>query len=107
MKTVRVCRNPNCPRCARCAAWHERLDWLGRVETSTAAPASGGLAMGEVLVEDLRDGVIHEGADGFARLARQVLLYWLLLPLLHIPSIRHRVDRELHGACDSACGVRS
>jgi len=107
MKTVRVYRNPNCPKCARYAAWHECLDWLDRVETSTAVPVTGALAMGEVVVEDLRDGVIHEGAEGFALLARQVPLYWPLLPLLHIPGIRRRVDRELHGACDTACGIRT
>jgi hypothetical protein len=105
MKTVRVYRNPNCPKCARYAAWHERLDWLDRVEVSTAVPVTGALAMGEVVVEDLRDGVIHEGAEGFTLLARQVPLYWPLLPLLHVPSIRSRVDRELRGTCDDTCEI--
>jgi hypothetical protein len=107
MKIVRVYRNPDCPKCARYAAWHERLDWLDRVETSTATPRCGKLAMGEVVVEDLRDGTILHGTDGFARLARQVPLYWPLLPLLHIPAIRRRVDSELRGACDASCEIRS
>jgi hypothetical protein len=39
--------------------------------------------------------------------ARQVPLYWPLLPLLHVPDIRRRVDRELRGACDAAaCEIR-
>ncbi len=107
MKTVRVYRNPNCPKCARYAAWHDRLDWLDRVETSTATPATGALAMGEVVVEDLSDRTIHQGADGFALLARQVPLYWPLLPLLHVPGLRRRVDRELRGACDTTCEIGS
>lgn len=108
MKTVRVYRNPRCPKCARYAALHERLDWLDRVETSTATPASGPLAMGEVVVEDLRDHAILHGADAFARLAREVPLYWPLLPLLHIPSIRRRVDREFQGgACHDSCEIPS
>lgn len=107
MKAVRVYRNPHCPKCARYAVWHERLDWLDRVETSTAAPRTGALAMGEVVVEDLRDGTLLQGADGMARLARQVPLYWPLLPLLHVPAIRRRVDREVRGACEETCGVPS
>jgi hypothetical protein len=105
MKAVRVYRNPECPKCARYAAWHRRLDWLDRVETSTAKPRSRKLAMGEVVVEDLRNGSMHHGADGFAVLAHQVPAYWPLLPLLHVPAIRARVEREMRGACDTACGI--
>ena len=107
MKTVRVYRNPDCPKCARHAAMHERLDWLDRVETSTATPRSSALSMGEVVVEDLRDGTILHGAEGFARLAREVPLYWPVLALLHIPAIRSRIDRELRGACDASCEIPS
>ena len=107
MKTVRVYRNPDCLKCARYAAWHRRLDWLDRVDTSTAPPRTGALAMGEVVVEDLRDGTLHEGVDGFAVLARQVPVYWPLLPLLHVPALRRRVDKDMRGACDAACGMRS
>jgi len=35
MKSVRVYRNSTCRKCARYAAWHRRLDWLDRVDTST------------------------------------------------------------------------
>ncbi|HKE48115.1 MAG TPA: hypothetical protein VKB52_08615 [Rhodanobacteraceae bacterium] len=107
MKTVRVYRNPQCPKCARYAAWHRRFDWLGRVETTTSVPASGALAMGEVVVEDLRDGTIHHGADGFSVLAHQVPMYWPLLPLLHVSAIRRRVDTDMRGACDTSCEIRS
>jgi len=107
MKTVRVYRNPECPKCARYAAWHRRLDWLGRVDTSTSIPRGGPLRMGEVVVEDLRSGQIHGGADGFELLAHQVPAYWPLLPLLHVRFMRRRIDREMRGACDSTCEIRS
>ncbi|MET0230986.1 MAG: hypothetical protein ABW186_08665 [Rhodanobacteraceae bacterium] len=104
MKTVRVHRNAHYAKCAHYAASHERFDWLGRVETSTTTPRPGALSMGEVVVEDLRDGTILRGAAGFAALARQVPFYW---PLLRVSAIRRRVDRELAGACDDTCEVRS
>ena len=107
MKTVRVYRNPDCPKCAAYAAWHRRFDWLDRVEITTSVPPGGTLAMGEVVVADLRDGSIHHGADGFSVLARQVPMYWPLLPLLHVPAIRRRVDRDMRGACASQCEIPS
>lgn len=103
MKKARIYRNPKCPKCARYAAWHHRFDWLDRIDTSTATPRSGALAMGEVVVEDLRDGSIHHGADGFALIARNVPLYWPLLPLLHVSGIRQRVDRDMRGS-SANCG---
>jgi len=106
MKTVRVYRNPDCARCAGYARWHERLDWLDRVETSTQMPPGRApLQLGEVIVGDLRDGSLHEGADGFALLARQVPAYWPLLPLLPIARVRRRIEREMRGACDETCGL--
>lgn len=104
MKAVRVYRNPDCPKCASYARWHERLDWLGRVETSAQTPPGHApLHRGEVIVGDLRDGRLHEGADGFALLARQVPAYWPILAVLPIPAVRKRVDRELRGDCNGSC----
>ena len=104
MKAIRIYRNPRCAKCAAYARMHERLDWLARVETSTVTPVGREpLRMGEVVVEDLRNGSRLEGADGFALIARQVPAYWLLLPLLKIPAIRARVDRDMRGACDETC----
>lgn len=104
MKTIRVYRNPDCPKCARYARWHERLDWLDRVETSTGTPAGHRpLRLGEVVVEDLRNRRLLEGAEGFEYLARQVPAYWPLLGLLKIPPLRRRIDREMRGACDGFC----
>ena len=104
MKTVRVYHNPECAACARYARWHERFDWLDRVETSTRTPSGHPpLRLGEVVVEDLRSHRLLAGADGFERLATQVPAYWPALALLKIPPLRRRVDREMRGACDASC----
>jgi len=108
MKTVRVHRNPECPKCGAYARWHCRLDWLDRVETSTATPQGhAALRVGEVIVEDLRAFTLHEGADAFAVLARQVPAYWPLLALLPIAPVRRAVEREMRGACDASCELPS
>jgi hypothetical protein len=108
MKTVRVYRNPDCPKCAAYARWHQRLDWLDRVEISTVTPQGHApLRMGEVIVEDLRDFTLQEGAKAFALLAHQVPAYWPLLALLPIPPVRRAVEREMRGACDDSCELPS
>lgn len=105
MKTVRVHRNPHCAKCARYARWHQRLDWLDRVEDSTQSPFARTMRMGEVSVRDLRDGTLRTGADGMALLFRQVPAYWPILPLLALPAVRRRVEREVAGDCDDHCAV--
>jgi hypothetical protein len=108
MKTVRVYRNPGCAKCAGHARWHTRLDWLDRVETSTATPQGHApLRFGEVVVEDLRDFTLHEGADAFARIARAVPAYWPLLALLALAPVRRRIDAEMRGAHDQVCELHS
>jgi hypothetical protein len=103
MKIVRVHRNPHCAKCARYARMHRRLDWLDRVEDSTASPLPHrSLRLGEVVVEDLRDGSLHAGADGMRLLARQVPAYWPMLPLFAWPRFRRRVDAEVAGARGAA-----
>lgn len=108
MKTVRVYRNPDCPKCAKYARWHIRLDWLDRLETSTDTPQGHApLRLGEVIVEDLRDWTLHEGAGAFGLLARQVPAYWPVLALLPIPFVRRAVEREMRGACADSCELPS
>ena len=97
MKRLRIHRNPHCEKCARYARMHQRLDWLGRVEDSTASPWPRSLRMGEVVVEDLADGALHPGADGMRRLCRAIPAYWLLLPLFRMAAFRRRVDAEVAG----------
>jgi hypothetical protein len=101
----RIYRNPHCARCARYARMHLRLDWLQRLEVSTAPPADGSLRMGEVVVEDLRSGVMHHGAAAFERICRAVPLYAPLRLLLHIPALRRKVDEEFSGDCGDACEI--
>lgn len=103
MKAVRVHRNPDCPTCASHARWHERLDWPGRVETSTQTPPGHApLHCGEVIVGDQRDGRRHESGDGFALQARRVPTCWPMLALRPIPAVRQRVDRGRRGDCNGS-----
>lgn len=105
MATVRLYRHPDCARCARFARWHRRLDWLRRFEDSTGLSPVGPLRMGEVVVLDLRHDTALHGADGFALLCRQIPAYWPLLPLLRIPALRRRVEREFTGCTDASCSL--
>jgi hypothetical protein len=97
MKSLRIHRNPHCAKCARFARMHLRLDWLGRLKDSTASPWPRSMRMGEVVIEDLRDGSLHAGADGLRLLCRAVPAYWPLLPLFALAPIRRRIDIELAG----------
>jgi hypothetical protein len=108
MKTVCVHRHPDCAKCARHARWHHRLDWFDRILTSTATPQGHApLRRGEVIVEDLRDFTLHEGADAFAVLAREVPLYRPLLALLRVARLRRAIDRGMRGIGDAACELQS
>ena len=105
MATVRLYRHPDCPRCARYARWHRRLDWLHRFEDSTGTSPVGPLRLGEVVVQDLRRGATLRGAAAFALLCRQIPAYWPLLPLLRIPALRSRVEREFSGCSGASCAL--
>lgn len=106
MAAIRLYRHPDCAKCARFARLHHRLDWLGRFEDATGVSPMGPLRMGEVVVRDLRSGETRRGAAGFVLLCRQIPAYWPLLPLLRIPALRRRIDRELHGCGDTGCAIR-
>ena len=105
MATVRLYRHPHCARCARFARWHRRLDWLNRFEDSTGVSPVGPLRLGEVVVQDLRRNTTLRGAAGFSLLCRQIPAYWPLLPLLWIPALRRRVEREFNGCGGSGCAL--
>lgn len=93
---VRIYRHPHCERCARIARFHHRLDWLGRLESSTTRPPNGvKLRKGQIYIEDTARGQQVRGADAFALLARQIPLYWWMLPLLWIPAVRRWVAAEM------------
>src|SRR5690348_16482394 len=103
MRLIRIYRNPGCAECARYAHMHERLDWLGRIENSTTTPASGPLAMGEVVVEELATGRLLHGAEALALICRQIPAYAPLRLLLKIPALRRAADREMAGCNDGSC----
>jgi len=103
MGTIRLYRHPDCAKCARYARWHHRLDWLGRFEDSTGVSPAGPLRMGEVVVQNPCSGETLRGAAGFALLCRQIPAYWPLLPLLRIPAVRRRVEREFNGCGSTGC----
>lgn len=107
MKRIRIYRHPGCARCARFARMHHRVDWLDRVETSTETPPGfPPLRMGQVVVEDLRTGVVHEGVAAFDQMCEHLLPYRPLRLLLRFPAFRARVTKDLAGDCTvEACAV--
>jgi hypothetical protein len=105
MKAILIHRHPDCARCARIARAHHLFDWLDRVEDTTEPPRSGPLRMGEVIVEDLRTGGLHGGAEAFGLICRQIPLYAPARVLLRFPAFRRRVDLDMGGCDDGACGV--
>jgi len=103
MKQIRIYRNPDCAKCGRYARMHERFDWFGRIENSTATPSTGPLAMGEVVVQELATGRILRGAEALARISREIPAYAPLLLLLKLPAVRRAVDREMAGCSGESC----
>jgi hypothetical protein len=102
MRRIRIYRNPGCARCARYARLHQRLDWFGRVEDSTAVPPTGPLLMGEVVVQELASGRVLQGAAAARRIVREIPVYAPFRLLLKIPAIDRAVDKEMRG-CAGSC----
>ncbi len=107
MNRIRIYRNPACAKCARYAQMHERLDWFGRIENSTATPSTGPLVMGEVVVEQLGTGRIFRGAEAFGLICRQIPAYAPFRLLLKLPPLRRWVDKEMGGCNDGSCELPS
>jgi hypothetical protein len=103
MKRIIIYHNKECARCRKIARVHKALDWLDRVQVSTDAPRTGPLRMGEIAVEDLRTGATTKGVEAVRQVARQIPAYTLLRPLLHIPPLARKVDREVRGCADGHC----
>jgi hypothetical protein len=102
MKRIRIYRNPDCARCARYARLHERLDWFGRVENSTAVPPTGPLAMGEVVVQEVASGRVLQGLEAARRITREIPAYAPFRLLLRIPALAEAADKEMRG-CGGSC----
>lgn len=103
MRQIRIYRHPDCPKCARYARTHQRLDWRHRVEVSTATPKTGPLRLGEVVVERLADGRIFRGADAFEEICRRIPAYAPFRVLLRLPAVRAFVEREMTGCNGQVC----
>ena len=106
MRRHTLYRHPNCARCARISRFHQRFDWLGRLECSTATPPDGvPLRMGEILLRDNATGAQCRGVDVVRAIFRNIPAYWPLLPLLYLPPLARRIDRETRGDCGDACAT--
>jgi hypothetical protein len=84
---------------------HRLFDWFSRVAVVTTTPPTGSLQMGEIIVEDLSTGRFSAGVKGLKLICRQIPLYWLVLPLLWIPAVRARADREARGCTNASCQI--
>jgi hypothetical protein len=107
MKRIVIYRHPECGKCARMARVHRLFDWFSRVAVVITTPPTGPLQMGEIIVEDLSTGRFLAGVEGLKLICRQIPLYWLLLPLLRIPAVRARADRETRGCTSGSCQIAS
>ena len=105
MRTLRIYRHPNCERCRAISELHKMMDWLDRLEFSTEVPPCGALRMGEIAVEELASGAIFKGAAAVRSIFRQVPAYWLFYPLLCLPIVAKRIDRDLSGCDDVMCKI--
>ena len=105
MKRIVIYRHPECKKCGRLARLHHLFDWFNRVAVVTTTPPTGPLQMGEIIVEDLPTGRFLAGAEGLNLICRQIPLYWLILPLLWIPAVRARADRETRGCTNGSCQI--
>lgn len=105
MKAIRIYRHPNCNKCARFARMHHRFDWLNKVEDATTPPPGRSpVRKGEIVIETLADGRIHEGVDAAKSLVKAIPLYWAVLPFLFLPPVGKRVDKNIRGG-NSSCAV--
>lgn len=105
MKRITVFRNKDCVRCRRIARVTRFFDWFNRVEASTDTPVTGPLVPGEIAVLDHRTGETLQGVEAVRLIYRQIPAYWPLLPLLRVPAVARRVDREVRGCADGSCAV--
>ena len=83
MKTILIHRHPDCARCERIARRHHSFDWLDRIADTTAdPPGRRAVDKGEIVVQELKTGVLLEGDAAVSAILRQVPLYWPLLPFV-------------------------
>jgi hypothetical protein len=105
MRRVTLFHNKDCGRCRKIARVHRAMDWFGRVEVRTDDPPTGPLKLGEITVHDHRTGEWFVGVAAVRRLFREIPAYWPLRPLLWLPPVARKVDRDVRGCADGSCAV--
>jgi hypothetical protein len=106
VKGITIYHNKDCARCRKIARVHKALDWRNRVRISTDVPRGlGPLQPGEIAVEDAQTGEMVQGVAAVRRIAAVVPAYLALRPLLWIPPIARKVDRDVRGCADGRCAV--
>jgi hypothetical protein len=105
MARITLFRNPTCAKCAKIARTHQRFDWFRRIAHSTETSPLGPLVPGQIAVRDERSGATVTGVEAVRQIVRQVPLYWAMLPLLYVPAVARKVDRETRGCADGACAL--
>jgi len=105
MKRITIYHNKDCDRCRKIARVHRMFDWLDRVEVSTATPKTGPLHLGEIAVEDHQSGETFKGVNAVRLICRNIPAYTPLRPLLWVPFIARRIEKELQGCTDGRCVV--
>jgi len=96
--------NSACARCQWIARVHTFFDRLGRAAVSTATRPAGPLRPGGIAVVAARMGEPSRGVAAVRRIARQIPDYLPLLPLLYVPPVARRIDREARG-CGESCAA--
>ncbi|MEO2090992.1 MAG: hypothetical protein ABGY75_16075 [Gemmataceae bacterium] len=105
MKRITLYRHPDCERCGRIARVHHWFDWLNRIEHSTAEPPAGPLMPGQIAAVDHATGRELRGVAAVRRVFRSIPAYLPLLPLLWVPAVARKIDRDLRGCEYRACAV--
>lgn len=96
--------NATCPDCARKAALTTRLDWLGRVRTSTEGSPIGTVPPGEIVVVD-DSAKVFTGIYATRAVCMQVPAYFVYGLVLYIPPLRKIFGRGKQGCNGDACEI--
>lgn len=105
MKRITLFHHPDCARCRRIARVHRFFDWLNRIEFSTGTPATGPLVPGQIAVLDHKTGETIQGVNAVRMIVRNIPAYAPLLPLLRVPAVARKIDRDVRGCADGSCAI--
>ena len=105
MRRITLYHHPDCDKCRRKARVHGWFNWFGTLTVSTLTPPTGPLVPGAIAVEDPRTGQTVLGVRAARWVVRAIPAYWPVLPLLYIPFVARRIDREARGCADGRCVV--